>query len=464
MVGTEHKRSSASPQRERSRPRVVIAGGGVASLEALIALRDLLDGLLAIDVVSPEREFVYRPLSVAEPFELCAPRRFSLAEIVADHGAALHAGRVESVDHDRGIVNVRGAPSLSYDALLVTIGAQPREWLPGAVHFAGPKDVARLRALVSDLDKGSVGSVAFAAPRGTSWTLPLYELALLTAAHVAEQERGDVRLTVVTSEADVLDVFGPAAARHVRQLLADRGIELRTATAARSFQSGSLQLDPGGTLEVDRVVALPELVGEPIPGLPHDHAGFTPVDEHGAVRGLPGVYAAGDGIAYPVKQGGLATQQADAAAEAIAASFGAAIEPRPFRARLRGQLLTGLGPTYLTAGGTEAGPRESHVALNPLWWPPSKIAGRYLAPYLSGHGGVGAREQLAERPPVEAVHRAKAGAEHHELRELAVSFAESDAASGDYDSALRWLETVEQLDGLLSPELTNKQTQWRGAR
>src|SRR5207244_5225616 len=107
---------------------------------------------------------------------------------------------------------------------------------------------------------------------------------------------------------------------------------------------GKLKLEGGENINVDRVVALPELVGEPIPGVPHDEKGFIPVDQHGAVRGLPDVYAAGDGIAYPVKQGGLATQQADAAAEAIAATLGAAIEPKPFRARLRGQLLTGLGP------------------------------------------------------------------------------------------------------------------------
>jgi sulfide:quinone oxidoreductase len=449
--------------RARRRPRIVIAGGGVAAVEALIALRDLLDGFVTIELVAPGEDFIYRPLSVGEPFGLTEPRRFPLAHIAGDHGAVVHTGALAEVSSDRSLAIVNGAfhPRLTYDALFVAVGARPREWLPGAVHFSGPDDVVRLRSVVSELERGDIGSVVFVAPTGVTWTLPLYELALLTAAHVAEHRRGDVRLAVATPEPDPLEVFGPTAAQHVRQLCANRGIELRTATRAISYHAGRLVLEPGGDMTADRVVALPELVGEPIPGLPHDKEGFTPVNRHGAVRGLQNVYAAGDGIAYPLKQGGLAAQQADAAAEAIAASLGAAIEPRPFRPRLRGQLLTGLGPTYMTAGPTEAGPRESSVAVNPLWWPPSKIAGRYLAPYLANRASIGSTEQLEDRPAVSTKTHAQAGADRSELRLLALRFAESDAASGDYRSALRWLETIEQLDGLLSPELAAKQSEWR---
>lgn len=321
--------------------------------------------------------------------------------------------------------------------------------------------MTRLAGLVEELDSGAVGQLVFAAPASHSWTLPLYELALLTSARVAERRRGEVCIRVLTPERDPLEVFGPAASRHLHELCANRGIELRTGTLAVSFQDGRLRVQDAPDLHADRVVALPELVGEPIDGVPHDADGFIPVDDHGAVRGLPGVYAAGDGIAFPVKQGGLASQQADAAAEAIAASLGAALEPAPFRARLRGQLLTGLGPTYLTAGATSAGPRESTVAANPLWWPPSKIAGRYLAPYLASHVSIGRPEQLVDRPPVASKEPGEAAADRDEMRELALGFAESDAAAGDYRSALRWLETVEQLDGALPAALADKQSAWR---
>ena len=78
---------------------------------------------------------------------------------------------------------------------------------------------------------------------------------------------------------------------------------------------------------------------------------------------------------FPLKQGGIATQQADAAATAIAARAGAPVEPTPFRPVLRGLLLTGMVRA-------EAGTRPG-LDIEPLWWPPAKIVGRYLAPFLA---------------------------------------------------------------------------------
>jgi sulfide:quinone oxidoreductase len=131
------------------------------------------------------------------------------------------------------------------------------------------------------------------------------------------------------------------------------------------------------------VVALPRLTPTPIEGIPHDAGGFVPTDPHGRVRGIGDVFAAGDAVAFPIKQGGIAAQQADAAAETIAAAAGAPIEPEPFRPVLRGLLVGGEAPTFLRvelaggAGDTSAAAAES------LWWPPGKIVGRYLAPFLA---------------------------------------------------------------------------------
>ena len=101
-----------------------------------------------------------------------------------------------------------------------------------------------------------------------------------------------------------------------------------------------------------------------------DERGFLPTDAHGRVA--PGVLAAGDATDFPIKQGGLATQQADAAAASIAG------RPQPFKPVLRGLLLTGGAPLYLRAEGATC-----QVSWHPLWAPPGKVAGRYLAPYLS---------------------------------------------------------------------------------
>jgi sulfide:quinone oxidoreductase len=376
-------RTSEPSDDVEQRPRIVIAGAGIAALEALVGLRALLDGLVDIDIVAPVDEFVYRPASVAEPFAVAGSPRLSLARIAGDQGANLHRARVESVDHDHRRVGLFGGGSLPYDVLLLAIGARQSEWLPGATLFTGPDDVQRLRTLLSELEGGEVGRIVFTAPRMLRWTLPLYELTLLTAARVGELRLGEIQLTIVTPEPRPLEVLGVLATRHVRELCANHGIALKSGVSAVSFERGQLTLEPDGHLQADRVVALPELRGQPIAGVPCDQAGFIPVDEHGAVRGLAGVYAAGDGTDYAIKQGGLAAQQADAVAESIAASLGVEIQPRAFDGVLRGQLLTGLTPAYMTVGPSLAGRQESQLAFDPLWRPAGKFTGRFLPAYLS---------------------------------------------------------------------------------
>jgi sulfide:quinone oxidoreductase len=154
---------------------------------------------------------------------------------------------------------------------------------------------------------------------------------------------------------------------------------------------------------------LPRLVGPPIRGLPHDRDGFIPVDDHGRVEGVDRVWAAGDCTTFPVKQGGIAAQQADAVAAAIVAKASAGPEPAPSRLVLRGMLLTGRAPAWLRASIAEGRATDSVTAGNALWWPPAKIAGDRLAPALGSvdahqawkeaEGGVPVEVELESRPP-----------------------------------------------------------------
>jgi sulfide:quinone oxidoreductase len=127
----------------------------------------------------------------------------------------------------------------------------------------------------------------------------------------------------------------------------------------------------------------------PLAGVPHDDSGFIPTDAHGLVKGTTDIYAAGDGTSFPVKQGGIAAEQADAVAAAIADRVGAPVEATPFSPVLRGLLLTGNGdgPRYLSAEITHGAAHRHEVDREPLWWPPSKLFGHYLAPYLALRGG-----------------------------------------------------------------------------
>ncbi len=74
--------------------RVIIAGGGVAALETALALAHLAPGRTDVTVIAPNAEFVYRPLTVREPFAYGAARRYPLASIVQDAGAKLFAGEL----------------------------------------------------------------------------------------------------------------------------------------------------------------------------------------------------------------------------------------------------------------------------------------------------------------------------------------------------------------------------------
>jgi sulfide:quinone oxidoreductase len=125
------------------------------------------------------------------------------------------------------------------------------------------------------------------------------------------------------------------------------------------------------------------LVGPALPGVPtQDARGFIPTDVHCKVRDVERVYAAGDATDFPVKHGGIAAQQADVAAEAIAALAGAPVEPTRFNPVIHGVLLGAEKPLYLSAQITGGHGSASEVSETPTWEPPTKIVAKYLAPYL----------------------------------------------------------------------------------
>ena len=293
-----------------------------------------------------------------------------------------------------------------------------------------------------------------------SWTLPLYELALMTASYLAERGAAGVELTVITPEREPLGIFGPGASQMLRELLADRGIRLRTDTAVE-ISSGGLVFGSGHTLTVDEIVALPRLEGPRLRGLSYDSEGFIPIDDYCGVPGFDGLYAAGDGTTFPIKQGGLAAQQADIAAQAIAAQLGAPVPLTPFEPVLRAMLLTGIAPIYLRAriGQRDVEASELEIAGSALWSPSTKIAGRHLSPFLS-RVAFSERGTLTDQAPssldADALREA-----HDETRQLALMFAEADARGGDFSSALSWLMVVERIDGVLPSGYIEKQAAWR---
>jgi sulfide:quinone oxidoreductase len=376
--------------------RVLIAGGGVAALEAALAFQAHAEDRVEVELLAPEPRFWYRPVAVAEPFGLGEVRHFDLSEVAAAAGARYTPGALVGVDADRHVAYVSTEDEIEYDALLIACGAVPVEAVPGALTFRGPADTEKFAEVLAGLRSGRIERLVFAVPWGTTWSLPLVELALMTSAYAADHELAGVELTLVTPEAEPLQLFGAEASAAVRDLLEKRGVVVRTGACPLELAGGELRLVPDESVAVDCVVALPRLRGPRIDGVPQTVHGFVPTDAHGRVQGLDDVFAAGDVTGFPVKQGGIATQQADAAADCIAADAGAPVPRLPFRPILRGLLLTGQQPRFLRHEIDYRANATSVASPQPLWWPPAKIVGRHLAPFLAGLAGVASVDAAPE--------------------------------------------------------------------
>jgi sulfide:quinone oxidoreductase len=316
-------------------PHVVVVGGGLAAVEFLLALDEAAAGRVRATLVAPDEDLLIRPTLVAHPLEAARPQRHPLLAIADDVGFTHVRAALGSVDPDR--IFLRGGGALAYDTLVLAPGARRLPAFDDALHL--PEELPSLR---EEIERGGVRKVAFVVPTVRGWVLPAYEAALLIGRLYPQLE-----ISVVSPERTPLELFGPEASAEVGAALDRVGIRR------------SAEIDPGA-----RVVSLPLLRGPQIPGVPESGVyGLIPVDEHLRVRGLERVYALGDATDFPIKQGGIACQQADAAAAHVAARYGAPVTAEPFTPLMQAVLLTGETPIVL--GGA-----------------PSKLPGRYLAAYL----------------------------------------------------------------------------------
>lgn len=381
--------------------KVLVAGAGVAGLEAALALRDLAGDRVDVALHDPSKEFAYRPFGIGEPYGTTRAFHYDLRRLSELCGASLHTSSIAAVEPERRVALTRDGERVPYDHLIVATGARMLWAVPGAVTYWGVADEGQVGDLLAELRSGGLDRLALTMPAGHSWILPLYELALL-AANVLEKTANDrTRITVVTPEPSPLEVFGPRAAEQTSALLAERRIDVIAGVRPVSFAEGRLRIDSGEEVDADAVITLPRLEGRVIDGVPRDEDGFVPIDEHGNAVGLERVYAAGDVSSLSFKQGAFATQQADAVGEAIAATLGAGITPRAAGPRMRAVLWTGQGPHYLSNGngeGKTSNPSQRHLELLHN----GRLTARYLSPLvdslLANSGPQAVEPPLAEAP------------------------------------------------------------------
>jgi sulfide:quinone oxidoreductase len=370
----------------------LIVGGGVAGLEGALALRDIAGDRVQTTLLSPDPDFVYRPMTVREPFGFSPANRYSLQDITSDIGAELVRGSFKWLEPEGRMVHTDSGASLTYDALLLGLGATIHARFEHALTIDDRRLDEQLHGLIQDVEEGYVRRLVFVAPSPMPWPMPMYELALMTAQRAYDMNI-EMSITIATPEQAPLAAFGPPVSEAIEALLESRGILTLTSAHCEVPEPGRVEMRPGErSLHADRVVALPQLLGPSAPGVPKEPAdGFIPVNEYCQVRGLDRVYAAGDATDFPIKLGGIAAQQADIAAAAIAALAGVDVQPAPFEPEVHAILLGGPKPLYLSAQLTGGHGSSSELSDSPAWSPPAKIAAKYLGPYLETRDEAGRR-------------------------------------------------------------------------
>jgi len=139
---------------------VLIVGGGVAALEAALALRDLGGERIATTMVAPNGDLVCRPMTVREPFGYAVARRYPLEEIARNIGVELRADSFKWLDRERGVVHTEAGEQLSYDALLFALGARMYDRFEHALTLDDARLDELLHGLIQDIESGYVHRLA----------------------------------------------------------------------------------------------------------------------------------------------------------------------------------------------------------------------------------------------------------------------------------------------------------------
>jgi sulfide:quinone oxidoreductase len=297
-----------------------------------MAVRSLAGDRVALTLIAPEDEFVYRPLAAREPFAVGRARRIPLPTAARAAGADFVAATVEAVDPGSRLLTTSDGQRLEYDALVLAVGAEATPVVANVLTWDDRSDSEMLGGLIRDIEEGYSRRVAILIPPGPGWPLRGYEVALFLTLE-AKAMGAEIHTTIVRPEPDPLAELGPHATARIARELEQAGIAVLAADGfevERGHTSGVVLHPSDERIEAQRILALPVLRGRRVPGVPTDDAGFIDVDEHCRVRGLEGVWAVGDATAFPVKSGGFAAEQADVAATDIAAAAGVEVGPRAF--------------------------------------------------------------------------------------------------------------------------------------
>ncbi|HYZ91579.1 MAG TPA: FAD-dependent oxidoreductase [Actinomycetota bacterium] len=315
-----------------ARPRIVVAGGGFAGLEAAFMARMRLHDNVDITVVSDHERFLFKPNTTYIPFGAEPDHLFiDLDKPLKRRNIAFIKGQVVDVDPGAQTLVLADRTRVPYDFLVLATGASMRpEEIPGLTeHAAQIFTVDAMLDLRRRLDKvliraeaGRRSDVLFVVPPNNKCSGPLYEIVFMLETWLRRHGvRDQVNITYSTYERSFIQAFGPRLHQVVASEFAERGIEGHTEEVVERIRAGEARFEGGVTRSFDDLISFPPYVAAVhYPALPSDERGFITTDlPSREVVGYPGVYAPGDAGDFPVKQAFLAFLEADSTAEHVAA-------------------------------------------------------------------------------------------------------------------------------------------------
>ncbi len=274
---------------------VVIVGAGAAGAAAAERLRS--EGYEGPIHLVGEEAPVDRPNLSKDYLAGTAPEEWMplrTPEFYAGAGINLSSARVESVDPESRKVRMADGDELSYGALVLATGAEPRRLpVPGAelshVHYL--RSLADSRAIISALGKARKAVVIGAGFIG-----------LEVAASLRQR---DVSVTVVApEEMPLAHLIGETLGRFVTDLHRQHGVDFELGSGVKGISAEHVELDNGRVLPADVVVVgigvLPRTQLAEDAGLTVDNG--IVVNDHLRTSD-PNIWAAGDIARYPGPDG-----------------------------------------------------------------------------------------------------------------------------------------------------------------
>lgn len=357
----------------RTRPHIVIVGGGLVGLTTAWRLQHTLRADdAAVTLINPENHMVYRSLlpevasGMLEPSDVVVPLRRVLDR------THIVVGRLTALDTGRGVATVEPsdgpATELGYDHLVLALGSETKVLpVPGLVEqavgfttvpealFLRDHVLSRLEAAtqLTDRDARRRALTFVFVGGGYSGVEALGELQTMARKATPlypQVDPREQRWVLVEATGRILPMVDEDLADNAARALRGRGVDIRLETTVDSAEDGLLRLSDGDELAADTLVWAAGVAPAPLVsqlGLPVDDNGAVQVDAALRVRDVDGVWAAGDCAAVPdVVEGGTAPPSAQYAlreARQLAANLTAVVRGErvePFRYRMLGEMLT----------------------------------------------------------------------------------------------------------------------------